>query len=257
MVIFKCIFTLMSVHAAVLGAALHLCRRRGGWTFRPAEIVAALPGLNAASVRTHVMSRCCVNAPPHHAHRWPHFKRVERGLYQVLPAMRGRPPETLAGAPLPPGAGGGAALGAPGVEPRAGGRPGAAGSAPEEPLFFVEVRDRGGRYVVESAELSGEIAGTSLGTVLARVVEVVRETLRKEGMPAAPLRARLLLQVDPLAGPLPQPVAAYASHIDRTLIRENLRLSVEERLEKLLDWAEAMDEIRGAVQRSPGGKGGR
>jgi len=80
----------MSIRERVLEAALRICRGRGGWTFRPGEIVAALPDLNPGSVRTHVMSRCCVNAPAHHVHRWPYFRRIRRGEYGILPAWRRR-----------------------------------------------------------------------------------------------------------------------------------------------------------------------
>jgi hypothetical protein len=145
----------MTVQARVLDAALALCRNRGGWVFRPVEIVAALPDLNAASVRTHVMSRCCVNAPANHAHRWPYFRRLRRGVYQILPTLRERRTQASPGA----------------------GRD-QLGARPEPP--------------------------------------------------------------DPL-------VAAYAKDIDRTLIRDKLRRSVEERLDGLQHWMEAMDEIRGAA----------
>lgn len=77
-----------AIQTRVLDAALALCRERGGWTFEVAEIVTALPDLNPQSVRTHVTSRCCVNAPAHHAHRWPYFRRVGRGRYEVLPSHR-------------------------------------------------------------------------------------------------------------------------------------------------------------------------
>jgi len=80
----------MSIRERVLEAALRICRGRGGWTFGPGEIVAALPDLNPGSVRTHVMSRCCVNAPAHHVHRWPYFRRIRRGEYEILPAWRRR-----------------------------------------------------------------------------------------------------------------------------------------------------------------------
>ena len=82
---------LMPIHERVLEAALRICREHGDWTFRPAAVVAALADLNPASVRTHVMSRCCVNAPAHHAHRWPYFRRLRRGVYEILPAWRRRP----------------------------------------------------------------------------------------------------------------------------------------------------------------------
>jgi predicted RNase H-like HicB family nuclease len=78
----------MPVHSEVLDAARRLCRERGGWTFRPDEMVRALPHLNASTVRTHIVSRCCVNAPENHPHRWAYFRRVARGLYEILPALR-------------------------------------------------------------------------------------------------------------------------------------------------------------------------
>jgi len=78
----------MPVHAEVLAAARRLCRERGSRTFRPDEVVRALPHLNASTVRTHIVSRCCVNAPKHHLHRWAYFRRVDRGVYQVLPGVR-------------------------------------------------------------------------------------------------------------------------------------------------------------------------
>ena len=50
--------------------------------FTPAEVVAALPHLNEGTVRTHVISRCCVNAPANHNHRPLYLKRVSRGRYK-------------------------------------------------------------------------------------------------------------------------------------------------------------------------------
>jgi predicted RNase H-like HicB family nuclease len=81
------------IHLEVLHAALRLCRRRGGWTFRPDEIVRLLPSLNASSVRTHIVSRCCVNAPRNHPHAWDYFKRLERAVYEILPKHRSVAPE--------------------------------------------------------------------------------------------------------------------------------------------------------------------
>ncbi len=78
----------MAVHHEVLEAACRLCRERGSWTFRPLEVVRALPHLNATTVRTHIVSRCCVNAPANHPHRYDYFRRVARGLYEVRQAHR-------------------------------------------------------------------------------------------------------------------------------------------------------------------------
>lgn len=91
----------MPIHDEVLAAARRLGRERGGWTFRPDEVVRALPHLNASSVRTHIVSRCCVNAPAHHLHRWGYFRRVARGLYEILPAYRRGPPARRAAAADP------------------------------------------------------------------------------------------------------------------------------------------------------------
>lgn len=82
----------MPVHEEVLIAARRLGAERGDWTFTPDEVVRALPHLNASSVRTHVTSRCCVNAPVNHPHRWDYFQRTARGVYRVLPSRRGRKP---------------------------------------------------------------------------------------------------------------------------------------------------------------------
>jgi predicted RNase H-like HicB family nuclease len=78
----------MAIHDEVLRAARRLCRERRGWTFTPAEVVRALPDLNESSVRTHVVSRCCVDAPKNHPHKWDYFSRVGRGVYEILPAYR-------------------------------------------------------------------------------------------------------------------------------------------------------------------------
>ena len=78
----------MAIHDEVLQAARRICRERGGWTFTPEEIVRALPGLNVSSVRTHIVSRCCVDAPKNHPHKWDYFGRVRRGVYEILPAHR-------------------------------------------------------------------------------------------------------------------------------------------------------------------------
>jgi hypothetical protein len=76
------------VHLQVLEAA-----RAGAasdWTFRTTDVAAALPHLNAATVRTHVASRCCVNAPSHHQSRYRYFRVVRRGVYRIERAFRQR-----------------------------------------------------------------------------------------------------------------------------------------------------------------------
>jgi predicted RNase H-like HicB family nuclease len=47
--------------------------------------------LNPNSVRTHIVSRCCVNAPKNHPHKWDYFKRVGRGKYEILLPFLSKP----------------------------------------------------------------------------------------------------------------------------------------------------------------------
>lgn len=76
------------IHAEVLDAALAQADRRDGWTFRLGDVVRSLPHLNPATVRTHVGSRCCVNAPANHQSRHPYFRVVDRGVYRIEPGFR-------------------------------------------------------------------------------------------------------------------------------------------------------------------------
>jgi predicted RNase H-like HicB family nuclease len=77
-------------HEEVLQAALRICAERGDWVFTPLEIVRALPHLPASTVRTHVTSRCCVNAPKNHADKLDYFRRLSHGRYEIVPALRRR-----------------------------------------------------------------------------------------------------------------------------------------------------------------------
>ena len=45
--------------------------------------------------------------------------------------------------------------------------------------------------------------------------------------------------------PFPEIIALYACEIDRTLIRETLRLTPDERARKFMDFAQAADAMRG------------
>jgi hypothetical protein len=78
----------MPVHQSILSAVTAICAERGSWEFSPAEVVRALPHLRPGTIRTHVTSRLCVNAPANHDHRWPYFRRLARGTYEVLQPYR-------------------------------------------------------------------------------------------------------------------------------------------------------------------------
>ena len=100
----------MHVHEEVLLAANEIAGRSKG-VFTIPQVLNALPNLNEQTVRTHIASRCCVNAPKNHPHRWGYFRRVGYGKYEVVPEYRGkRKPPVRAiskGPAMPPGGQGG------------------------------------------------------------------------------------------------------------------------------------------------------
>jgi hypothetical protein len=143
----------MAIHDEVLRAAGRLCRERRGWTFTPTEVVRALPDLNESSVRTHIVSRCCVNAPKNHPHKWDYFSRVRRGVYEIRRAYR-REKET-------------------GRLPRVAERPATYGSAPLRDSVHATVWRGERAYVAEC----WEVAVVTQGNTLDEVVSNLREAL--------------------------------------------------------------------------------
>jgi hypothetical protein len=75
-------------HIQVLAAAKDIAYKTGRNEFTPDEIIAALQRAGskyaASTIRTHVVSRCCVNAPDHHAVVYHYFERIGPGVYKVL-----------------------------------------------------------------------------------------------------------------------------------------------------------------------------
>jgi hypothetical protein len=76
------------VHEEILDGARRIAGQDG--TFRLADVVGAVPHLNPATVRTHVASRCCVNAPANHQSRYSYFRALGRGIYRIEPRFRRR-----------------------------------------------------------------------------------------------------------------------------------------------------------------------
>lgn len=160
----------MAIHEEVLAAARRLCRERGAGTFRVADVVHALPHLNPSSVRTHVVSRCCLNAPKNHPHKWGYFRRVGRGEYAILsPYDVGREsPVRVAESPAT-------------YTP----------TGPGRDTIHVVVRRSAGFYVAESLELALVTQGRSLDELLRNLRQAVRLHLEGEtpgafGLSASP-----------------------------------------------------------------------
>lgn len=162
-----------TIQRRVLDAALSLCRERGDWTFEVREIVRALPDLNPQSVRTHVTSRCCVNAPANHAHRWPYFRRLARSRYEVAPAFRkaafARPSHVREAQPV------------------------YSAAPPAKTLLHALVSKSEGWYVAEVAELAVVTQGRTLDEITSNVKEAVRLHLHGEDRASLGLDSRLRL----------------------------------------------------------------
>jgi predicted RNase H-like HicB family nuclease len=173
----------MAVHEEVLRAAQRICQQRGGWTFRAEEVVRALPHLNENSVRTHVSSRCCVNAPVNHDHRWPYFKRLERGRYEIAKAFRvasrARDAADRVGEPEP-------------VAPYHG----AGGRFPAiQDTIHAVLHRSGGGYVAECLEVAVVTQGRTADEVLRNLREAVALHLEGEDADALGVAERPRLSV--------------------------------------------------------------
>jgi predicted RNase H-like HicB family nuclease len=162
----------MAIHEEVLRAARRLCRERGEWVFAAADVVRALPHLNERSVRTHVVSRCCVNAPKNHPHKWPYFRRVGRGQYTVLPPHRREPgPRERSRSAM--------VVAEPAVRYRPG-RPSIARDA-----IHAVLHREDGMYIAECLEVSVVTQGRTADEVIANLREAI--ALHLEGGDAASL----------------------------------------------------------------------
>ena len=174
----------MSVHQEVLEAVRRICRERDAWNFTPHEIVCALPHLKPNSVRTHIVSRCCINAPKNHPHRWDYFRRVGRGTYELLPAKRRAPP---ARAP--------AKGDMPRVAEAAAGAFGRRVAArPRDTVHVVVIRDRN-VYVAECLELAIVTQGHTLDEMVTNLREAVALHLEGEKPGAVGVVARPRISV--------------------------------------------------------------
>jgi predicted RNase H-like HicB family nuclease len=154
----------MPAHLQVLEAAQRLCASRREPVFTPDEIVRELPLLSPSTVRTHVTSRCCVNAPVHHASRLDYFRRVGRGRYELLAGHRKPRMRRAERRPMPPSA-----------------------SVQRDTVHAVVTRD-GGTYVVDCLEIAVVTQGRTIDEALGNLVEAVALHLEGEDLTALGLR---------------------------------------------------------------------
>lgn len=174
----------MAVHEEVLRAANEVSDERG--RFRVDMVVQRLRHLNPSTVRTHVTSRCCVNAPSHHGSRLPYFRRMGRGEYEVLERYRTSLKSRVRGAPRSAGAD---------VKEE---RKKTGSSAPPLDAIHALITRSEGWYTAECLE----IAAVTQGRTLDETVENLREAiaLHLAGSTAAGEAPRLALSMElPLA----------------------------------------------------------
>jgi predicted RNase H-like HicB family nuclease len=164
----------MAIHEEVLRTAVRICRERGDWTFKTEEVVLRLPHLNEASVRTHIVSRCCVNAPKNHPHKWDYFERLRRGLYSIRRPYRKEKKTGRVAA-----------------QEKAGGAAVHEATLPyysedaipmKDTIHAVVLRDQG-VYVGECLEIAVVTQGRTLDELVSNLAEAVSLHLEREDLP--------------------------------------------------------------------------
>lgn len=168
----------MHVHEEVLEAARRVAGSRGNWSFTVREIVTALPALNQSTVRTHVVSRCCVNAPKNHPHKWDYFRRIGRGLYRIEAKYRSAPCKR----PSP---------GAPGSSPSQARQT----TAGLRKSVHAVIQEDQGTFVVECLELPIVTQGHSLDEAVKNFREALALHLEGEDLTTLGLVARPDVQI--------------------------------------------------------------
>lgn len=162
-------------HDEILSAALRICAERAESTFTADDIVRALPHRNPATIRTHVTSRCCVNAPKNHPHKWDYFRRIGRGRYEITTQFR----KTAARGTAPEG--GPADRRAPLIERRS--------------TLHGVIVSSGGWYAAQCVEVPVVTQGRTLDETVANLRDAVQLHLESEDLGALNLAPSLALQL--------------------------------------------------------------
>lgn len=82
----------MTCRAEILDAARTL-EREGNARFSPAEVIALMERRGTrypqSTIRTHIVSAMCTDAPPNHRYRYADLERAARGRYRLAPGAGG------------------------------------------------------------------------------------------------------------------------------------------------------------------------
>jgi predicted RNase H-like HicB family nuclease len=166
----------LRVHEEVLRTANRLAGTDS--TFELNQVVRELGHLNESTVRTHVVSRCCINAPKNHPHKWPYFRRVGRGKYQIMPRYRARSSD-LPAENNPQSKGGGSRV----------------SSGPLRSSVHAVIQRDGDFYVVECLELPVVTQGRTLDEAVGNIHEALSLHLEDEDLAALGLVAEPRIEI--------------------------------------------------------------
>ncbi|MCG5252455.1 hypothetical protein P4U99_26675 [Brevibacillus agri] len=71
----------------ILAAVREIVKQKGNNEFEVGEVVKYMLSknlnLNVSTIRTHITSRCCVNAAANHAVTYNDYERIGRGIYRL------------------------------------------------------------------------------------------------------------------------------------------------------------------------------
>ncbi len=77
----------MTCRDEVLKVANLIVTRKGNNEFSIKEIIDEMEKSNTryedSTIRTHIVSRMCANAPQHHAVKYADFERIGNGIYRI------------------------------------------------------------------------------------------------------------------------------------------------------------------------------
>ena len=81
-------FSYKSCRDELLETVRYIVRKKGVNQFTIDEVIRVMQDNNTAyaenTIRTHICSRCCVNASANHMVRYDDYERIGQGLYKLL-----------------------------------------------------------------------------------------------------------------------------------------------------------------------------
>ena len=94
----------MSCRDEILNCVQRITSQKGSDEFTVEEVLICMrtrgTKYRVSTIRTHITSRLCVNAPAHHPVRYPNLERTARGTYRLTrpgSAANGGPPRAARG----------------------------------------------------------------------------------------------------------------------------------------------------------------